>query len=338
MQEAFQEASVSLSVLPNRYHADPILQAKHGVDLQAFRAESTASLEQVTQFHESTINSLKEEHATILEEQTGNLKKQISKLTLELKATQDDLVKSKAALTSSAQELKSLKAQLEVAHATAEVLASSTPSDRTAEVNALRKDLGDARSDLTALQEVLAATNESIADMSNRHGEELEEAAEARAVEVTKLKSAHEFTLAQLAREKSDLASKLSDAQSEISTLKATIATESAIPAATRPLGHERTGSGVTEEGIRKMHEAHNLKMNDLQAEYEKKLREVREELEATNDKAKDLQSEVERKAMEIAYLEQDQEEANDTITRYVKLFGFKSFLGGALVLALIYF
>jgi peptidoglycan hydrolase CwlO-like protein len=146
---------------------------------------------------------------------------------------------------------------------------------------------------------------------------------------VTKLKSTYESELAQLAKEKSDLTSKLSDAQSEISTLRATIAAEPAIPAATRALGHGRTGSGtVTKEEIQKMHEAHNLKMSDLQAEYEKQLKEMREELEAVNGKTKELESEVSRKAMEISYLEQEQEESNDTITRYVRLFGFKSFLG----------
>ena len=296
-------------------------------------------MEQVTQFHEGTISSIKAEHAAILEEQTTDLSKQISKLTFELKATQDDLAKSKTALTASAQELDLLKSQLEAARASAEVLTSSTPLDRTKEVDSLKRELADAKSDLTALQEVLAATNESIMDITNRHGEDLEEAAEFRAAEVTKLKSTHESDLAQLAKAKSDLTSKLSDAQSEIATLRATIAAGPAIPTATRALGHARTESGtVTKEEIQKMHEAHNLKMGDLRAEYEKNLKELREELETVNGKTKELESEVSRKAMEISYLEQEQEEANDTITRYVRLFGFKSFLGGVLVLALIYF
>ena len=249
------------------------------------------------------------------------------------------MAKSKAALTASAQELKSLKSQLEVARATAEVLASSVPPDRTDQLNTLQKDLADARSDLDALQEVLSATNESIAEMSDRHGKELEEVVGARVMDVTKLRSTHESELTQLEKEKSDLVSKLSDAQGEISTLRAKIAAEPAIPAAARPVSHGRTGSGtVTKAEIQKMHEAHNLKMNDLRAEYEKKLKEMREELEVVNGKTKELQSEVSQKAMEIKYLEQDQEEANDTITRYVRLFGFKSFLGSMLVLAVIYF
>ena len=249
------------------------------------------------------------------------------------------MTKSKATSSASAQELESLKAQLEVARATAEALASSAPPDRAEEVNALKKELEDARSDMTAFQEALAVTNESIADMSNRHGKDLEEAAEARADEVTKLRAAYESELAQFAKEKSDLVSKLSDAQGEIATLRAAIASEPAVPAATRAPGHGRTESGVvTKEEIQKMHKAHNLKMNDLQAEYEKKLKEKREELEGANEKMKHLESEVSRKTLEISYLEQEQEESTETITRYVRLFGLKSFLGGALVLALIYF
>lgn len=267
------------------------------------------------------------------------MSKQISKLTLELKATQDDLAKSKAALTTSAQELESLKAQLEVAGATAKVLAASAAPDRTEEVNALRKELGDARSDLTALQEVLAATNESIEDMSNRHGRDLEEATEAHVAEVTELKSTFKSELAQLAEERSDLTSRLSDAQGEIATLKATIAAGPAVPALTRAPGHGRTGSGTaTKEELRELHQAHNMKMNDIQAEHEKKLREVMEELEVATKRAKDLESEVSQKNLEISFMEQDQEESTNTIARYVRLLGLKSFLGGMLVLALIYF
>lgn len=295
-------------------------------------------MERVTQSHESTIKGIEVEHATILEEQTSSLKKRISKLTLELKATQDDLAKSKTALDTSARELKSLEAQLEVTRETAEVLASSATPDRTEEVNTLKKDLADTKSDLTAIQEVLMATNESIAEISNRHTRDLEDATKARATEVAKLKAVHGSELAQISKERSDLASKLSDAQGEISTLKATITARPGTPT-TRSRGHGRTGSGtVAKEEIQKMHEAHNLKMNDLQADYEKKLKELREELEAGNGRTAELNREISQKTMEISYLEQEQEEFNDTITRYVSLFGLMTFIGGVLVLALICF
>ena len=53
--------------------------------------------------------------------------------------------------------------------------------------------------------------------------------------------------------------------------------------------------------------------------------------------KADELQQEVTRKAMEIQYLETDQEESQDQITRYVKIFGLKSFVGAMCTLAVIY-
>lgn len=226
-----------------------------------------------------------------------------------------------------------------MARATAEVLASSAPPDRSQEVNALKKDLADARSDIEALQEALAMANESIADMSNRHGKDLEETTKTHTAKVNGLRSAHESELAQVTKEKTDLASELTDARGKIATLEAKIAAEPAIPTSTRAPGHGRADSGtVTKEEIRKLHEAHNLKMNDLQAEYEKRLKGVLEELGAANKKVDAFQSEISQKAMEISLLEQEQEDANDSIARYVRLFGFKSFLGGMLVLALIYF
>ena len=77
--------------------------------------------------------------------------------------------------------------------------------------------------------------------------------------------------------------------------------------------------------------------MHDVQAEHERAMRVMREELEITRVKAEELQQEVTRKTMEIQYLEQDQEESQDQITRYVKVFGWKSFVGAMFTLAVIY-
>ena len=85
------------------------------------------------------------------------------------------------------------------------------------------------------------------------------------------------------------------------------------------------------------MHEAHNLKLYDLQAEHDRALRAVKDELAAALSQADELNQEVTRKTMEIQYLEQDQDESQDQITRYVRVFGFKSFLVGVCSLAVIY-
>jgi hypothetical protein len=84
------------------------------------------------------------------------------------------------------------------------------------------------------------------------------------------------------------------------------------------------------------MHEAHNLKRNDLQAEHDKEIRALQEQLDAMRTRAGEVEQDLDRKKMEILYLEQDQEESQDQITKYVKLFAFKSFLGSLFALAVI--
>ena len=66
------------------------------------------------------------------------------------------------------------------------------------------------------------------------------------------------------------------------------------------------------------MHEAHNAKVHDLQAEHDKAFKALKESLDASLSKSEELQQEISRKAMEIKYLEQEQEESSDQITRYV--------------------
>jgi conserved oligomeric Golgi complex subunit 6 len=292
-------------------------------------------LDQVRSAYEENIQALKVEHAAALDEQVNMLEKQISNQNLELKATQDDLGKAKAALSLSLQEFESVNLQLEEARKSAEALVASTAQDRANEFAKLSKDLANAREDQAALHDVLAAQKESFKDMSENHTKELEEAAKGRAEEVTKLRAAHETEMVALSKDNSNLATKLSDVEGELATLKAEVGAE---PISTpKSNGTAQIPStGVTKEDIQRLHEAHNLKINDMQAEFEKSLKMLKEELETVEKKGSDLELEIGRKNMEISYLEQDQEENQDQITRYVKLYGFKSFLGGLVALAVI--
>ena len=85
------------------------------------------------------------------------------------------------------------------------------------------------------------------------------------------------------------------------------------------------------------MHEAHNLKMGDLQATHEKAMRAMQDELEKARQSIATLQADIDRKDMEINVLEQDQEESTDMITRYVRFFGFRAFVVGAGALLVVY-
>ena len=307
----------------------------HGQDLQSLRAESQATIEQLRSAHQSTIEGLKAEHEAALEAQVQNLEKQITTQSLELKATGEDRAKAKAALTASLHEVEGLKAQLDDARHTAAIVAGSSASEQVAEFERLRKELSNTKDDLLGLSDVFNATKESMKEMSSNHVKELEEAAKGRVEEVTALKAQYEAEFQSIVAEKSDLLTRLSDLEGELATAKASVNTDSAPT-------HKRNGSAqvlspsVTKDELQKMHEAHNLKLHDLQAQHEKAMKVLQEQFEAAQSRAAELEQDVERKTMEIKYLEQDQEESTDQITRYVRCFGFKSFIGSMFALAMV--
>ena len=305
----------------------------HSQDLQALRAESQATIDQLRTAHQTTVDGLKAEHQAALESQVKSLEKQISKQAIELKATQEDLAKAKGALASSTAELESLKIQLDEARA---VAAAVDKTDKDEVIARLQKDLANVREDHASLNDMFVATKESLKEVSRNHGKELEEAAKGRAEEVTKLRASHQEEITALTGEKSELQTKLSDLEGELATIKATLATESVSSPKSNGTAHARTSS-VSRDELQKLHEAHNLKVHDLQAEHERAIKALQEQHEITRAKSDELQQEVARKNMEIQYLETDQEESQDQITRYVKIFGLKSFVGAMCTLAVIY-
>jgi hypothetical protein len=130
---------------------------------------------------------------------------------------------------------------------------------------------------------------------------------------------------------------RLSDLEGELATLKATISSETAVTKNTSNGVTHLASTGVTKEELQRLHEAHNLKMHDLQAEHEKAMNTMKLELEASVRRTEEVQQEVARKGMEIEYLEQEQEDSQEQITRYVGFFRLKSFVGAAIALVVIY-
>lgn len=292
---------------------------EHSQDLQRLRAESQATIEQLRAAHSSTVENIKAQAAAALEDQVKTLEKQISTLELELKATKDDLAKAKAAHTEATAKAESLTTQLEEARKQAEVITASAPSDQSADVERLTRELINARDDHAALTDVLAVTKDSLSEMSNNHAKELEEAAKGRAEEATRLKAAHAEEAAAFAREKSDFIAKVSDLEGELATLKATMAAQEAASPKTNGVA-QPLSPGVTKEELQKLHEAHTLKIRDLQAAHEKGLQALKDELEAAQSREDELKQDVARKAMELQYIEQEQDEGQEEITRYALL------------------
>jgi peptidoglycan hydrolase CwlO-like protein len=229
-----------------------------------------------------------------------------------------------------------LKAQLDEAHQATVTAAGAAASNKDTEIARLTKELSNVREDLDGLNEVFRATQESMREMGNNHQKELEEAAMGRAEEVSKLRATHDAEIQSLVSNKADLMTRLSDLEGEMHTLRASAPSTETVASPKRNGLATVPAETVTKEELQRMHEAHNLKLNDAQAQHNKEIRALQEQIEAAVARAGEAEQDLERKKMEIMYLEQDQEESQDEITRYVKLFGFKSFLGSIFALVAI--
>jgi chromosome segregation ATPase len=261
---------------------------------------------------------------------------QQSTQALELKATTEDLAKAKAKHSTVSQEVESLKSQLDELRQAAQVTASTAAADQDAEIARLTKELSNAREDLNGVNEIFRATQDSMREMGNNHQMELEEAAKGRADEVSKLRAAHDVEIQSLVADKASLVTRLSDLEGEMLTLRASAASAATTASPKRNGTTMAPSETVTKEELQRAHEAHNLKMNDLQAQHDKQIRALQEQVEFALTRAQEAETDLDRKKMEITYLEQDSEESQDQITRYVKLFGLKSFLGSIFALAVI--
>lgn len=287
----------------------------HGQELQTLREGSNATIEQIQKANQISLENLKAEHASVLESEVKDLIKQVNTLTLDLKATQDDLSKAKSALETSCSEVEILTTQIEEARTAAELSPPISP-EAASEIARLTQELVVAKDDLAAATDMLGLTKASLTEMSDNHGKELEEAAKSRAEEVIKLRAGHDAEVASLATQKSDLLIRLSDLEGELATTRATLDAEEPAPKSNGNGASHAQTSGVTKEELQRMHEAHNLKIYDLEAQHEKALKTIREELEARHAKVDELQLEVDRKTMEIQYLEQEQDESQEQVTR----------------------
>lgn len=218
---------------------------------------------------------------------------QITSQTTEVNAAREDVSRTKAALASLTQELQSTKAQLDESRT---LIASLDKSDKDEALTRLAKDLANERAEREALTEMIKFQNESIRDMADNHVRELEDAATARAEEVTRLRGTHAEEVDALSRDRAALTMQLADRENELNTLAAGAA--EAAPAKSNGAAARETG--VTKEELQKMHEAHNLRLGDVQAQHDRELRHMKEELERALGAADDLSRQVQQKTMEI--------------------------------------
>lgn len=270
------------------------------------------------------MDSIKADHASSLESEVSGLEKQISKFKLELKATQDDLYKAKTSLEASRAEVESLTKQRDAALAQAGAAPTSSP-EQLEELRRLQNELSSTEDDLKVVTDMLNLTKTSMTELSDRQARELEEAAKGRADEILKLRAAHDEEVTTFATAKSDLLIRLSDLEGELASARAALAAQQTASPKSNSNGPTPSTSFATKEELTKLHEAHNLKMNDLQAAHEKALKLMKDELEAARGNIEQLTKDISHRDMEIGYMRTDQEESEETIARCVAHFIFEN-------------
>ena len=252
------------------------------------------------------------------------------------------MAKAKTALEASRSEVQSLKEQLEKVKAAAEAEVHLTP-EHIAENERLKRALSGAEADLSVTTEILNLTKSSMTAMSDHHARDLEEAAKARAEEMSKLKAIHEEELISLTKEKDVLSVRLSDTEGELATVRAELGSLKASSKVNNNgivASHDATSPSigvVTDEMLTQVHEAHNLKLGDLMAEHDKAVKMLQQQLDDAQKKIRDLGDEVSRKTMEIQFMESENDEQSEAVTRYVQFFRLKSCIGGLVALAFIF-
>jgi len=314
-------------ILPKPHTSKPethcVLQSEaghaHSLELQELRSNSNSTIKQLQEASQNSLEELKAEHASALETEVGNLNKHINKLSLELKATQDDLAKAKTSLETSRGEIELLTQQRNDARTQADAAPAINP-EQAAEVSRLVKELESVKDDLAKTTDRLSLTKSTMAELSDNHEKELEAAAKGRADEVLQLRAAHDAEVSDLATQKTELLVKFSDMEGDLATVKAALAAHEATSPKANGMTHPPS-PGVPREELQKLHEAHNLKIHDMQADHDKALKLGKEELESALNKINDLQQDLARKDMEIQYLEQEEEESQERITRYLVVF-----------------
>lgn len=276
-------------------------------------------MEQLTAQHQAYIADLKAEHLATMEDQIRALEKAKSEQSLDLKATQDDLAKAKAALAAAAPEIEALKKQVEEAEKLVATVTESSASEHASELQRLHVALTDAQDEVTSLHSVVAAQKASIAALNDNHVREREDSARTHVEETVRLRSAYDEEKSTLAREKGELMALVSDLEGEVATLRAAASARPSPPSSPKGNGVARSGSpSVSKEDLQRLHDAHNAKMIDLEAQHEEAVRGLAEERDIASVRSSELSDAVDRKTFENELLERENTEKDDTISRYV--------------------
>lgn len=250
-------------------------------------------------------------------------------LKLELKATQDDLTKAKGNYASSQKEIQTLTQQvsdLKVQLADAQAAASSDEK-LTALLSKTQHELESTQDELAMTKGAFEATKESFSRISDSHDQEMESKTTAHVEEVQKLRGEFENEKKKWVEEMKALRSELEDEKVAKEHAKAeALAAQSALR--TPPMSPKANGTSnttnplspptamVPREELQKVHEAHSAKLSEVEAGYQKAVKDLEREIESVKERVVELENSVDSKELELKYAASEKEELEDELAR----------------------
>jgi chromosome segregation ATPase len=293
----------------------------HAIELQKLRAESQETIDQIRAAHNNTVKELQDSHEEALSTASKMSEKKLNSLGLELRATQDDLAKAKVSLAEARNGVDTLTGQvnqLKEALSTAQAAASSD-AGRTTEIERLKGEVVGLNDELSMTNAAFQATKESFAEISVNHERELKEKTELHVEQTQKLKAKLEEERAQFAQLRIKLESELEDERVAKERAKAeALAAQTALqtpPMSPKPNGNAPTPV-VPREELQKLHEAHSAKLSELEADHQKALEDLEEQLRAMKENYEAANAALQSKMLELQFTETEKQDLESELAR----------------------
>jgi conserved oligomeric Golgi complex subunit 6 len=295
--------------------------ADHAVELQKLRAQSQETMDQIRAAHDNTIQEHQAAHEEVLSTSSKSLEKKLNSAGLELRATRDDLAKAKANLTAAQNEVAALSVQVNQLKETLTAVRVATSSDagRAAEVEKLKGEVFSLNDELTMIKGAFQATKESFAEISASHERELEEKTKLHVEQTQKLRAELEEERSLFERLRNKLESELEDERVAKERAKAeALAAQTALqtpPMSPKPNGNAPTPMVLREE-LQKLHEAHSAKVSELEADHQKALQGLEEQLRAMMENYEGANTALHSKTLELQFTETEKQDLESELAR----------------------
>ena len=278
-------------------------------------------MEQVHTAHETTVKELNAAHEEALSTSLRSSENKLNSIELELRATQDDLAKAKANLAASQNEVDTLTTQVNQLKEALDTARAGASSDArsAAEIERLNGEVFSLNDELSMVKSAFQATKESFTEISANHDRELEEKTQLHVEQTQKLKAELEEERASFAQTRTKLESELEDERVAKERAKAeALAAQTALqtpPMSPKPNGNAPTPM-VPREELQKLHEAHCAKVSEQEAEYQKAVENLEEQLRVMKEEYEEANAALQSKTLELQFTESEKQDLENEVAR----------------------